>query len=221
MNMNKDLTLKELLISCLDGDDRDAPQTNRKTPDCPSFREFEAHAKGVRFLGADALRHVNRCTEYCQPLLERFRHHCSDNQVQFSTGVVERLAALGSGGAARTYDAVVESRRGEILGPATIVLNDGPFLTEDDRVVFRMSVSEPHFQPEMLPIRVSMADFQNRLGQASHILTFDLPTQAGEVIKMKIPQELLFFPEWKNIDQTGHLPVHFVVSPLGHCELIS
>ena len=55
----------------------------------------------------------------------------------------------------------------------------------------------------------------------SRLFVFDLPTQSSEVIKMKISDELLQDQQWKDIDTTGHLPLCFVVSPLGSCGLIS
>jgi len=220
MNANKSITLEELLATCLDGEDQDAPSNILKTPDCPPLREFEAHAKGIRFLSAEAMRHVNRCPEYCQSILDGFRRQCSDYRVAFSHATVQPLAALGSGGGPHTYGALVESVKGEVLGSATIVINDGPFLTEDHSLVFRLSVTPP-FQPEMLPLRVSMADCTDRANTATHIFTFDLPTQAGEVIKIRIPGDLLEDSRWKDIDATAHLPLSFVVSPLGRCDLIS
>jgi hypothetical protein len=218
MRPYNDVTLEQLLIECLDGEDHEAPENSPKTPECPSYREFEAHARGSHFLGPDAMRHVNRCPDYCQLVLSQFRQQCGQIQPRFSHAGVQKLAAHGNPGAARTYDALVESRQGEVLGSATIVITDGPFLTEDNNVVFRMSVTEPRFQPEMLPIQVLMSDAAEL---PSRIFRFDLPTQASEVIKMKIPEDLLGHERWQHIDTTAHLPLSFVVCPLGRSELIS
>jgi hypothetical protein len=218
MRSNNDITLEKLLIACLDGEDQEAPINSPKTPECPSFREFEAHANGSRFLCAEAMRHVNRCPDYCQPVLSQFRRQCGQNHLRFGPTSAQKLAALSNPGTPRTYEALVESSQGEELGSATIVVTDGPFLTEDQNVVFRMSVTAPRFQPEMLPIQVSMCDPAE---SSFRIFTFDLPTQASEVIKMKIPDDLLQDQRWKDIDATAHLPLNFVVCPLGRSELIS
>ena len=80
---NKDVTFEELLIVCLDGEHHEAPDNTPRTPECPSFRDFEAHVNGSRFLSPDAMRHVNRCTDYCQSIIEHFRRQSGKNQVRF------------------------------------------------------------------------------------------------------------------------------------------
>jgi|ERR1700680_558876 len=219
MKVNEPITIDQLLIACLDGVEQEAPTTIPRTPECLSYAEFEAHADGLRFLSREAMRHVNCCPDYCQPILETFRRQFNVERIQFKQSITPRLAAHTKDmGASRTYEALVESRKGEILGPATIVVTDGPFLTENHNVVFRMSVAEPRFELELLPLRVSMADQEE---QTHRIFTFDLPTQAGEIIKMKIPQDLFEKQRWKEIDATAHLPMCFVVSPLGQRDLVS
>jgi hypothetical protein len=72
------------------------------------------------------------------------------------------------------------------------------------------------FQPEMLPLRLSMTDIKH---PGSPVFTFDLPTPANEIVKIKIPQDLACEERWKEVEKTGNLPLAFVLQATGSSNL--
>jgi hypothetical protein len=216
--MSNDLTIEQLLRSVLESAEADAPGSALyRTPDCPSYSRFESHARGVRYLSPTDLRHVNRCPDYCQIVLSEIRQHFRKRRAHFGA-VAQRLAAHAESDLGSFYDGIVENERGEILGPAKILVTDGPFLTDSGYMVFRIVIAEPTFPPEVMPIELSFGEPAGP-ESSSPVFTFDLPSQANEILKMKIPASVTK-EKIRELDKTGQLPFAFVIRPLGKPEFL-
>jgi hypothetical protein len=212
-----ELTIEEVFHAFLDSAEESAPRDPPgRTPDCLSFRKLEAHVKRLQFLTAEEMRHVNRCPDYCQTNLAEFRKHLQSRAPEFVATAAQRLAAHQESGSTSLYNAAVEAENGRVLGTANVVVTDGPLFANGCYLVFRLAVTEPRFRPEMLPLRLSLSDVGD---PGKTVFTFDLPTQANEIVKMRIPDYLISEERWRHVDDTGYLPFAFVIQPIGTSEL--
>ncbi len=211
-------TIEDLFASSLGTDEPNAPvQHHAKTADCPSFARFELHATGTTFLSSSELRHVNRCPDYCQPTLERFRELVGPALPCPEIELSQRLAAHEKSANYRMCDGIYLGVDGKKQGNARLVITDGPLVTETGYLAMRISVVEPAFKPEMMPLRLALRLHST---QKPCIFTFDLPSQSDEVVKLKIDGQSGSLSDWKTTIQNCESPFVFTLCALGKPKLI-